>query len=62
MPYDKMPEWLRIPAHLNPLSFAIDGIREVSAGVIPWMQVAGLSVALCIVLVISVICFRRVTV
>ncbi len=62
MPYDKMPEWLRIPAHLNPLSFAIDGIREVSAGVIPWMQVAGLSVALCIVLVISVISFRRVTV
>lgn len=62
MPYDKMPEWLKIPAHINPLSFAIDGIREAATGLIPWIQIAGLSLALGIVLVVSIILFRRITV
>lgn len=62
MPYDKMPLWLRIPAHVNPLSFAIDGIRETGAGTIPWLQIAGLSSALWIVVLLSVFLFRRVTV
>ena len=28
MPYNVMPEWLQIIAHLNPLSFAIDSVME----------------------------------
>jgi ABC-2 type transport system permease protein len=62
MPYDKMPEWLRIPAHLNPLSFAIDGIRDIGAGSLPWIQVSGLSVALGVAIIGAVVLFRRVTV
>lgn len=62
MPYDAMPDWLRIPAHLNPLSFAIDGIRDAGAGAIPVIQTTGLSVAFCFVLTVSVILFRGVTV
>lgn len=62
MPYDKMPSWLVIPAHLNPLSFAIDGIREIGAGTIPTLQIVGLSGAFCVVLTIAVVIFRRVTV
>ncbi len=62
MPYDKMPGWLLIPAHCNPLSFAIDGIREIANGSIPWIQISGLSVALAVVLAGSIIIFRRVTV
>lgn len=62
MPYEAMPEWLRIPAQLNPLSFAIDGIREIGTGILPGIQIAGLSVALVIMLIISVFLFRRITV
>lgn len=62
MPYDQMPDWLVIPAHLNPLSFAIDGIREIGAGTIPVVQIVGLSATLGVVLAISVVLFRRVTV
>ncbi|HWQ64871.1 MAG TPA: ABC transporter permease [Methanospirillum sp.] len=62
MPYDKMPAWLSIPAHLNPLSFAIDGIREAAAGIFPLVQICGLSAALCLVLAIAVVLFRRITV
>ena len=60
MPYDVMPEWLRIPASLNPLSFAIDGIRLIQTGVFPFIQIALLS-GLCLLLCcISVRTFRRV--
>ena len=62
MPYDKMPDWLRIPAQINPLSFAIDGIRDIGAGNIPVIPICGLSAALAIVLAGAVIIFRRITV
>lgn len=35
MPYSSMPEWMRIPAGLNPLSYAVDGIRLMQAGTFP---------------------------
>jgi ABC-2 type transport system permease protein len=62
MPYSQMPGWLVIPAKINPLSFAIDGIRDIGMGNIPVIQFAGLSAGLLIVLVISIILFRRVTI
>ena len=31
MPYDKMPEWLRMLAMVNPLSHTIDSIRNLFA-------------------------------
>lgn len=62
MPYDKMPAWLKIPAHLNPLSFAIDGIRDLGIGILPLAQIAGLSIALLASLTVAIFLFRRVTV
>jgi len=57
-----MPVWLRTLAELNPLSYAIDAIRAVNTGVLPFVQIAAL-IALClIVTVVSVHVFRRVTV
>ncbi|WAC05258.1 MAG: ABC transporter permease [Methanoregula sp.] len=62
MPYNVMPGWLRTLASLNPLSYAIDAIRAVNTGVLPFVQIAAL-IALCfIVTVVSVHVFRRVTV
>ncbi|MBN1165590.1 MAG: ABC transporter permease [Methanospirillaceae archaeon] len=62
MPYDQMPDWLVIPARINPLSFAIDGIRDISVGIIPFNQIAGLGIGLIVVLGVSVLLFRRITV
>jgi ABC-2 type transport system permease protein len=60
MPYDAMPDWLRVCAHVNPLSYAIDGIRLVQAGIIPYTQI-GLLSALCILVVgLAVQAFRKV--
>ena len=32
MPYSEMPGWLRLLAYLNPVSYAIDSIRELLIG------------------------------
>jgi len=62
MPYDSMPEWLRVFAHINPLSFAIDGIRLMQTGVIPYTQI-GILTGLCLVIVgLAVHAFRRIKV
>ncbi|MDD1728535.1 MAG: ABC transporter permease [Methanospirillum sp.] len=62
MPYNVMPDWLRTFAYVNPLSFAIDGIRLMQTGVIPLTQIEILS-GLCILVVgLSVHAFRRVKV
>jgi len=62
MPYDSMPDWLRVFAHGNPLSFAIDGIRLMQTGVIPITQIGVLS-GLCLVVVgLAVRAFRNVKV
>jgi ABC-2 type transport system permease protein len=60
MPYDQMPAWLQPIAHLNPLSFAIDGIRMVQTGIIPVFQVTLLSLLCILVLGLSVYLFRKV--
>lgn len=38
MPYDKMPEWLRMLAMVNPLSHTIDSIRELFMGGLAVME------------------------
>ncbi|WP_342764508.1 ABC transporter permease [Methanospirillum stamsii] len=60
MPYSSMPEWLRIPAHVNPLSIAIDSIRDVTAGLIPGQSILILVILTIIVVSINVKMFRRV--
>lgn len=62
MPYSVMPGWLATIAHLNPLSFAIDAVRDVTAGgfpMVPLLVLLGLTV---VVMVICVQVFRKVTV
>ncbi|MFA4878220.1 MAG: ABC transporter permease [Methanoregula sp.] len=62
MPYNVMPPWLAAIAHVNPLSFAIDAIRSVEAGIIPFFQIGLLVVLGIIVLTLCVRVFRNVTV
>ncbi|MBR1368754.1 multidrug ABC transporter permease [Methanocalculus chunghsingensis] len=62
MPYDQMPSWLAVLARLNPVSYAIDAIRDLQAGIFPAMTLAGLLIGAFVVLLISVIIFRRATV
>ena len=61
MPYDVMPGWLRAIAHVNPLSFAIDAIREVSAGSIPLIPIVLLLAFTVVVVVVSGYAFKKVT-
>lgn len=60
MPYDQMPDWLVIVAHVNPLSYAIDGIRMMQAGTVPIMQIGTLSALCIVVLVLAIHIFRTV--
>ncbi|WP_319578828.1 ABC transporter permease [uncultured Methanospirillum sp.] len=60
MPYDQMPPWLQPLAHLNPLSYAIDGIRMVQTETIPFTQIALLSLLCVLILGLSVHAFRKV--
>jgi ABC-2 type transport system permease protein len=62
MPYDVMPEWLRVIAHLNPLSWAIDAIREIAVGIIPWVSMGVITLLAIIVIGICMRVFRKVTV
>ncbi|MCJ7623633.1 MAG: ABC transporter permease, partial [Anaerolineaceae bacterium] len=59
MPYDKMPEWLRMLAMVNPLSYAIDSVRELFMGGMPVAGMVGLAVAAGAMLVIGTVQFRR---
>lgn len=60
MPYSAMPEWLRIPAHVNPLSIAIDSIRDVTAGSFPVNNLLILIILTIIVVSINMRVFRKV--
>ncbi len=60
MPYSVMPEWMRIPAAINPLSFAIDGIRLILEGVFPAIQISALCLLCILLMLFSVRAFRRV--
>lgn len=62
MPYDQMPSWLASIARLNPVSYAIDGVREVQAGIFPVDTFFGLIAGTLIVLTISISVFRKATV
>ncbi|MGP8321243.1 MAG: ABC transporter permease [Methanosarcinaceae archaeon] len=59
MPYDQMPEWLRMLAIVNPLSHTIDSIRELFMGGIPVEEMVGLAVAAGIMVGVGVVQFRR---
>ncbi|NLA39351.1 MAG: ABC transporter permease [Methanomicrobiales archaeon] len=62
MPYDQMPGWLAAIARLNPVSYAIDAIRDLQAGVFPATTLLGLLIGAALVLLVSVMVFRRATV
>jgi ABC-2 type transport system permease protein len=62
MPYSVMPAWLATIAHFNPLSYAIDAVREVSAGTLPVLAICMLTVLAAAVLGICTMVFRKVTV
>lgn len=55
MPYSVMPAWLATIAHFNPLSYAIDAVRDVTAGGFPALPIL---VLLGLTLGIMVICIR----
>jgi len=59
MPYNEMPVWLRFLAHLNPVSYAIDSVRELFMGGMPVGGMIGLAVAAGVMLVIGTVQFRR---
>jgi len=62
MPYDVMPEWLSNIAHVNPLSFAIDSIRDVGEGVIPIYSIVLLMLLAAIIMIIAGHLFRKITI
>ncbi|MDD1685797.1 ABC transporter permease [Methanoregula sp.] len=62
MPYSVMPAWLATIAHFNPLSYAIDAVRDVTAGGFPVLPLLVLLVLTGCVLAICTHVFRRVTV
>ena len=59
MPYDKMPEWLRMVAMVNPLSHTIDSIRVLFAGGLPVEGMVGLAVAAGVMVCVGTVQFRR---
>ncbi len=62
MPYSVMPGWLASIARINPLSFAIDAVRDVGTGGIPLGPVLLLGISALGVLICSIMVFRNVTV
>ena len=56
-----MPGWLAILARLNPVSYAIDAIRDLQAGIFPATTLIGLLIGAALVLLVSVMVFRRAT-
>ncbi len=62
MPYSVMPGWLASIARINPLSFAIDAVRDVGAGGMPAGPVLLLAVLAGAVLGCSILVFRHVTI
>jgi len=62
MPYSVMPSWLRTIAQVNPVSFAIDLIRSFAAPPVLWTSLAGLIVVALLMVGVSSLLFRRVTI
>lgn len=61
MPYSVMPPWLAAIARVNPLSWAIDAIRAIGAGEVPYVPVIVLLGMSGVLVVVCVRMFRRVT-
>ncbi len=62
MPYDKMPDWLRTVASVNPVSHAIDSARALlTGGNVALSEIVMLAVSAGIVLAICTYVFRRAT-
>ncbi len=62
MPYSVMPDWLATIAHLNPLSFAIDAVRDIGSGGLPLGPICLLGAIAVIILGCSITVFRKVTI
>jgi ABC-2 type transport system permease protein len=62
MPYSVMPAWLATIAHLNPLSFAIDAVRDIGSGSLPLGPICLLGFFAVIILGCSITVFRKVTI
>jgi ABC-2 type transport system permease protein len=62
MPYEKMPDWLRAVASINPVSYAIDNARLLLSGGEPVIkEIIILTAGAVIVLMICIHIFRRAT-
>lgn len=61
MPYAVMPSWLAALAYWNPVSYAIDAIRALQYGVLAWGRIGALVFLAIIVVGISIVQFRKVT-
>lgn len=59
MPYDVMPDWLRILARLNPVSYAIDSARILFQGGIPVQGLIGLAIGAGIMVLLGTYQFRK---
>jgi len=62
MPYTVMPTWLAALAYWNPVSYAIDAIRALQYGFLAWGRIGALILLSVIVVGISIVQFRKVTV
>lgn len=62
MPYEVMPGWLAVLAHLNPVSYAIDAMRAFQVGFFPMATLLLLGLGSVVVLAVSMTTFRKATV
>ena len=58
MPYCEMAAWLLFLAHLNPVSYAIDSVRELFMGGVPVSGMIGLAAA-GVMVCVGTVQFRR---
>ena len=61
-PYGDMPDWLVALAKLNPVSYAIDAIRDLPTEIFPAVTLPEFPIGAVLILLVSATAFRRVTV
>lgn len=59
IPYDKMLEWLKMLAMVNPLRHTIDSIRDMFAGSVPMEGMMVLAMAARVMVCVRTVQFRR---
>jgi len=62
IPMDEMPDALRYIAEFNPLTYAIDGIRDIAKGIIPAFSICFLIILAILIMVICSWKFRSITI